>query len=78
MPPVPRVFADVQSFLAKPGFPSVFAQLVPTTATPVAVPLRSDAAGMAAPDLGSVVKVLGRPAASSRRGRGSWSDPGWW
>ena len=48
MPPVPTVFANVQSFLATPGFPSVFAQLAPTTAGPVAVPSQGAAAAMAA------------------------------
>ncbi len=76
MPPVPTVFANVQSFLAAPGFPSVFAQLAPTTAGPVALPSQGAAAAMAASDSRSVVKVLGQACGYLQEGSGFVVGPG--
>lgn len=76
MPPVPTVFANVQSFLATPGFPSVFAQLAPTTAGPVAVPSQGAAAAMAASDSRSVVKVLGQACGYLQEGSAFVAGPG--
>ena len=38
LPPVPTVFAQVETFLASEGFPVVFSGLPPETAAPVALP----------------------------------------
>jgi S1-C subfamily serine protease len=76
MPPVPTVFADVQSFLATPGFPSVFAQLAPTTAAPVAMPSQGTADALAASDARSVVKVLGQACGYEQEGSGFVVSPG--
>lgn len=76
MPPVPSVYADVQSFLASPGFPSVFAELSPTTASPVAVPSDQAAQAMAASAATSVVKVLGQACGYLQEGSGFVVGPG--
>jgi S1-C subfamily serine protease len=76
MPPVPSVFANVQTFLARPGFPSVFAALAPTTASSVATPTRTAAANMAASDLPSVVKVVGEACGFQQEGSGFVVGPG--
>lgn len=76
MPPVPSVFADVQSFLASPGFPSVFAGLSPTTASPVVVPSAQAAQAMAGSAATSVVKVLGEACGYLQEGSGFVVGPG--
>jgi S1-C subfamily serine protease len=76
MPPVPSVFADVQSFLATPGFPSVFAALAPSTSSSVAAPSRRDADALAAADTGSVVKVTGQACGFLQEGSGFVVGPG--
>jgi len=76
MPPIPSVFADVQSFLATPGFPSVFAALAPSTSSSVAAPSRHDADALAAADTGSVVKVLGQACGFLQEGSGFVVGPG--
>lgn len=59
MPPVPGVISRVQAFLAGTGFPSVFAQFEPPTASPVALPASGPTRALAARAAGSTVKVLG-------------------
>jgi S1-C subfamily serine protease len=76
MPPVPSVVADVQSFLADPAFPSVFAQLSPTAAAPVPVPSSSSASVIAARATGSMVKVLGQACGYLQEGSGFVAAPG--
>lgn len=58
MPPVPSALAEVQSLLSKSGFPSVFAGAVPPAANPAVEPSSTTAKQIAAPALGSVVKML--------------------
>lgn len=76
MPPVPTVFADVQSFLSTPGLPSVFAGLPPVTAPPVTVPSRSEAAAIAAKADNSMVKVVGQACNYLQEGSGFVVAPG--
>jgi S1-C subfamily serine protease len=76
LPPVPGFIANVESFLASPGFPSVFATLAPTTAAPVPVPSGRAADAMAATAAGSMVKVLGQACGYLQEGSGFVVGPG--
>jgi S1-C subfamily serine protease len=59
LPPVPSAVAQVQSLLARQGFPSVFAAIAPPLAQPTPQPTTALAASIAAPATGSVDKVIG-------------------
>jgi len=59
LPPVPSAVAQVQSLLARQGFPSVFAVIAPPIAQPTPQPTSALAASIAAPAASSVDKVLG-------------------
>jgi S1-C subfamily serine protease len=58
LPPVPGALSQVQGLLASSGFPSVFASLLPPSTDQAARPSAAVAGSLAAPALGSVVKVF--------------------
>jgi S1-C subfamily serine protease len=76
MPPVPSVFAHVQSFLSAEGVPPVFAQLPPELASPVAVPSAPQAEALAAPARASTVKVIGGACGVTQEGTAFEVKPG--
>lgn len=70
MPPVPDVYAKIQSFLDNTGFPPVFAELAPPTAQPVAVPSDPEAQAIAREAAASTVKILGQACGYLQEGSG--------
>ncbi len=76
MPPVPSVFAHVQSFLNEDGIPPVFAQLPPQLVAPVAVPTDTEAASIAASARNSTVKVVGGACGVTQEGTAFEVKPG--
>ena len=58
LPPVPGALSQVQGLLASSGFPSVFASVLPPSAEQAPRPTAAAAGALAAPALGSVVKVF--------------------
>jgi S1-C subfamily serine protease len=76
MPPVPSVFAHVQTFLSAEGVPPVFAQLPPELASPVAVPSPSAAATIAARARDSTVKLIGGACGVTQEGTAFEVKPG--
>ena len=58
LPPVPGALSQVQGLLASSGFPSVFASVLPPSAQQAERPTAIEAGALAAPALGSVVKVF--------------------
>ncbi len=76
MPPVPPIVARVQSFFEAPGFPPVFVELAPPSATPVAVPSSTAARAIGATVSGSTVKVLGTACGNVQEGTGFVAAPG--
>ena len=76
LPPVPSVFARVQSFLSARGFPPVFAALSPPIAAPVRVPTAAQATAIAGKAGDSTVKVLGEACGSLQEGSGFVAGPG--
>lgn len=75
MPPVPSALSQVQGLLASGGFPAVFAG-IPSSATP-SVPASSEEAGrLAAPALGSVVKVFAPACGAYEEGTAFVVAPG--
>ena len=76
LPPVPSVFARVQSFLSGEGFPPVFVDLVPPVATPVSIPSPAQAAALAGMAERSTVKILGQACGNLQEGSGFVAGPG--
>jgi S1-C subfamily serine protease len=76
MPPVPSVFAHVQTFLSAEGVPPVFAQLPPELASPVAVPAGSEASAIAERARDSTVKLIGGACGVTQEGTGFEVKPG--
>ncbi len=76
LPPPPSVFSRVQNFLSSEGFPPVFAQIVPITAGPVALP--GDAQLQQAVDHAgaSTVKIVGDGCGDIQEGSGFVVAPG--
>lgn len=70
MPPVPDVYAKIQTFLDNTGFPPVFAELAPPTAQPVAVPSDPEAQAIARVAAASTVKILGQACGYLQEGSG--------
>lgn len=74
LPPLPDLFARVESFLAERGYPIVFANLPPGVVAPSALPANIQAAyRVAAP---STVKVVGRACNMIESGSGFVVAPG--
>ncbi|HEX3947004.1 MAG TPA: MarP family serine protease, partial [Acidimicrobiales bacterium] len=76
MPPPPGLFNHLQTFLNESGFPPVFADIAPPTATPVATPSGSEADRIGAAAEGSTVKVLGEACGYLQEGSGFVVAPG--
>jgi len=76
LPPVPSVFARVESFLNSEGFPIVFAGLPPEAAPPVGLP--SDLAVRTAVerDVRSTVQIVGIGCGGEQEGSGFVVAPG--
>lgn len=74
LPPLPDLFARVESFLAERGYPIVFANLPPGVVAPSTLPTSIQAAyRVAAP---STVKVVGRACDTIESGSGFVVAPG--
>ena len=58
LPPVPGALSQVQGLVASTGFPSVFASVLPPSSVQAERPTGTVAQALAAPALGSVVKVF--------------------
>jgi len=58
LPPVPSALSQAQGLLASSGFPSVFASVLPPSATQADRPTSAAAEALGAPALASVVKVF--------------------
>lgn len=76
MPPVPSVFAHVQTFLSAEGVPPVFAQLPPELASPVTVPSGSAASTIAERARDSTVKLIGGACGVTQEGTAFEVKPG--
>lgn len=70
LPPVPSLFARVQSFLDAEGFPAVFVNLSGPNAPGVPLPSASAARRMGAPAAFSTVKVIGDACGYQQEGTG--------
>lgn len=69
MPPLPDLFAKIQSLLGGTGFPPVFSQLEPPPSK-AALPSTSYANAVAAPAEASTVKILGQACGYLQEGSG--------
>jgi len=58
LPPVPSALSQAQGLLASSGFPSVFASVLPPSASQAERPTSAAAQALGAPAVGSVVKVF--------------------
>ncbi len=76
LPPVPSVFARVNTFLSGEGFPPVFADLSPPLAGAVTLPSAAAIAGAVRHAAGSTVKVLGEACGNVQEGSGFVAAPG--
>ncbi len=76
LPPVPSLFAHVQSYLSAEGFPPVFVNLSAPLAGNVAVPTSAAARQLADPAVFSTVKVLGQACGYQQEGSGFVVGPG--
>jgi S1-C subfamily serine protease len=76
LPPVPTVFAHVESFLSGEGFEPVFASLAPPAVGSVPTPSDAQAAQIAGPAMFSTVKVLGIACGYLQEGSGFVVGPG--
>lgn len=76
LPPVPSLFAHVQTFLSAEGFPPVFVNLSAPLAGKVALPTSSSTAHLADPAVFSTVKVLGEACGYQQEGSGFVVGPG--
>jgi len=76
LPQVPSVYGDLQNFLNTRGFPQVFSNLIPPTASSVATPTNAQTQALANPAMTSVVKVLGTACGNEQEGSAFVVGPG--
>jgi S1-C subfamily serine protease len=76
LPQVPSVYGDLQNFLNTRGFPQVFSNLIPPTASSVATPTNAQTQALANPAITSVVKVLGTACGNEQEGSAFVVGPG--
>ena len=76
LPQVPSVYGDLQNFLNTRGFPQVFSNLIPPTASSVATPTDAQTQALANPAMTSVVKVLGTACGNEQEGSAFVVGPG--
>ncbi|HET9070826.1 MAG TPA: MarP family serine protease [Acidimicrobiales bacterium] len=76
LPPLPAVFARVESFLAAEGFPVVFVDLPPVPSPAVPLPSAAAVAAGAARAAPSTVQVVGPACGAIVEGSGFVIDPG--
>ena len=76
LPQVPSVYGDLQNFLNTRGFPQVFSNLIPPTASSVATPTNAQTQALANPAMTSVLKVLGTACGNEQEGSAFVVGPG--
>ena len=75
-PPVPSALSRVESIVGVGNFPSVFADLIAPSTTPVAVASAEQAAGLSHGALGSTIKVLAAACGGAQEGTAFVVAPG--